>query len=207
MYILGEYYSDLALNKICFWHFITMSKSAKRSWNSGPSIPSSTSKKKKYKRNTIVNSRTSGKNHTTGYSQVRWEMIWRFALCVVPTSVLLQWDCMIFKRDTQRPVYTRKQTLLLTKKKQLHQFRSTINLYTMNVSLYIPFYIIALLSFNYNVQFCACKGDAQNLPLRRVGRGRSPPSSSQRLTGMMPPSKHYRTSSFKQVACLILSLT
>jgi hypothetical protein len=35
------------------------------------------------KRNTIVNSRTSGKNHTTGYSQVRWEMIWRFALCVI----------------------------------------------------------------------------------------------------------------------------
>jgi hypothetical protein len=34
------------------------------------------------KRNTIVNSRTSGKNHTTGHSQVRWEMIWRFALCV-----------------------------------------------------------------------------------------------------------------------------
>ena len=117
MYILGEYYSDLALNKICFWHFITMSKSTKRSWNSGPSTPSSTSKKKKYKRNTIVNSRASGKNHTTGYSQVRWEMIWRFALCVVPTSVLLQWDCMIFKRDTQRPVYTRKQSLLLTKKK------------------------------------------------------------------------------------------
>jgi hypothetical protein len=49
-----------------------------------------------FKRNTIVNSRTSGKNHTTGYSQVRWEMIWRFALCVVPTSVLLQVDCMIF---------------------------------------------------------------------------------------------------------------
>ena len=134
-------------------------------------------------------------------------MIWRFALCVVPTSVLLQWDCMIFKRDTQRPVYTRKQSLLLTKKNQLHQFRSTINLYTMNVSLYIPFYIIALLSFNYNVQFCAFKGDAQNLPLRRVGRGRSSPSSSQRLTGMMSTSKHYRTSSFKQVACLILSLT
>jgi hypothetical protein len=40
--------------------------------------------------------RTSEKNHTTGYSQVRWEMIWRFALCVVPTSVLLQVDCMIF---------------------------------------------------------------------------------------------------------------
>jgi hypothetical protein len=24
MYILGEYYSDLALNKICFWHFIDL---------------------------------------------------------------------------------------------------------------------------------------------------------------------------------------
>jgi hypothetical protein len=48
MYILGEYYSDLALNKICFWHFITMSQSTKRGWNSGPSTPSSTSKKKKY---------------------------------------------------------------------------------------------------------------------------------------------------------------
>jgi hypothetical protein len=47
--------------------------------------------------------RTSGKNHTTGYSQVRWEMIWHFALCVVPTSVLLQGDGMIL-RDTQRPV-------------------------------------------------------------------------------------------------------
>ena len=56
----------------------------------------------------------SGKNHTTSYSQVRWEMIWHFALCVVPTSVLLQGDCMILK-DTQRPVYTRKQSLLLTK--------------------------------------------------------------------------------------------
>ena len=48
MNILGEYYSDLALNKICFWHFITMSRSTKRRWNSGPSTPSSTSKKKKY---------------------------------------------------------------------------------------------------------------------------------------------------------------
>ena len=49
--------------------------------------------------------------------------------------------------------------------------------------LYISFYIIALLSFNYKVQFCGFKGDAQNLPLRRVGRG-IPPSSSQRLRGM-----------------------
>ena len=38
---------------------------------------------------------------------------------------------------------------------------------------------------NYKVQFCAFKGGSQNLPLRRVGRGEiSPPSSSQRLTGM-----------------------
>ena len=52
--------------------------------------------------------------------------------------------------------------------------------------LYIPFYIIALLSFNYKVQFCAFKGEVQNLPLRRVGRGGEdlPPSSSQRLAGM-----------------------
>jgi hypothetical protein len=47
MYILGEYYSDLALNKICFWHFITMSQSTKRKWNSGPSTPSSTSRLRK----------------------------------------------------------------------------------------------------------------------------------------------------------------
>ena len=41
--------------------------------------------------------------------------------------------------------------------------------------LYIPFYIIALLSFNYKVQFWAVKGDAQNLPLRRVGKGEISP--------------------------------
>ena len=28
---------------------------------------------------------------------------------------------------------------------------------------------------NYKVQFCAFKGDAQNLPLRRVGRGEISP--------------------------------
>ena len=58
--------------------------------------------------------------------------------------------------------------------------------------LYIPFYVIALLSFNYKVQFFGFKGDAQNLSLRRVGRGGVggwgdlPPSSSQMLTGMRP---------------------
>ena len=36
---------------------------------------------------------------------------------------------------------------------------------------------IATLSYvcNYKVQFCAFKGDAQNLPLRRVGRGEISP--------------------------------
>jgi hypothetical protein len=32
-----------------------------------------------------------------------------------------------------------------------------------------------LLSFNYKVQFCALKGDTQNLPLRRVGKGDTVP--------------------------------
>ena len=60
--------------------------------------------------------------------------------------------------------------------------------------LYIPFYIIALSSFNYKVQFCVLKGDAQNLPLRRVSRGRSPPSSSQMLTGMQDNVTHIKIS-------------
>ena len=139
-------------------------------------------------------------------------MIWHFALCVVPTSVLLQGDCIIL-RDTQRPVYTRKQLLLLTKNPQLHQFMptksvddqvtmdetlfsnfvaehnscnqtvklliegSTINLYTMNVSLYTILHhcFIIIQLFNYKVQICAFKADAQNLPLRRVGRGEISP--------------------------------
>jgi hypothetical protein len=51
----------------------------------------------------------SGKNNTTGYSQVRWEMIWRFALCVVPTSVGL-YD---IKRHSETSLH--KKALLLTK--------------------------------------------------------------------------------------------
>ena len=129
MHILDEYYSDLALNKICFWHFIAMSQSTKRRWNSRPSTPSSTSKKKKYN----CKFQTSGKNHTTGYSQVHWEMIWRFALCVVPTSVLLQGDCMIL-RDTQRPVYTRKQSLLLTSDSVLRAAKKAVLTYQSNIS-------------------------------------------------------------------------
>jgi hypothetical protein len=110
MYILGEYFSDLAFNKICFWHFIACLNQQRE----GGIRDLVLLLLHQRKRNTIVNSRTSGKNHPTGYSQVRWEMIWRFALCVVPTSVLLQGDCMIL-RATPRPVYTRRQSLLLTK--------------------------------------------------------------------------------------------
>ena len=123
------------------------------------------------KRNTIVNSRTSGKNHTTGYSQVRWEMIWHFALCVVPTSVLLQGDCMILI-DTQRPVYTRKQSLLLTKPPNCTSLCQQNQLMTRAETLFSNFVAEHnLLSFNYEVQFCAFKSDVHNLPLRRVGRG------------------------------------
>ena len=72
-----------------------MSQSTKKRWNSGPacSTPSSTSKKKKY----------YCKFQDEWKKSHHWLQIWRFALCVVPTSVLLQGDCMIL-RDTQRPV-------------------------------------------------------------------------------------------------------
>ena len=45
------------------------------------------------------------------------------------------------------------------------------------INLQISSCSIATLSHvcNYKVQFCAFKGGSQNLPLRRVGRGRSPP--------------------------------
>ena len=85
-----------------------MSQSTNRRWNSGPSTPSSISKKKKYN----CKFQDEWKKITPLVSQVHWEMIWHFALCVVPTSVLLQGDCVIL-RDTKRPVYTRKQSLLL----------------------------------------------------------------------------------------------
>jgi hypothetical protein len=39
---------ETPVQRICFWHCIAMSQSTKRRWNSGPSTPSSTSKKKKY---------------------------------------------------------------------------------------------------------------------------------------------------------------
>ena len=203
MYILGVYLSDLVLNKICFLHFITMSQSTKRRWNSGPSTPSSTSKKKKYNY-----SRTSGKNHTIGYSQVRWEMIWHFALCEVPTSVLLQGDCMIL-RDTQRPVYTRKQSLLLTSdsvlraaKKAVLTYQSNtsscnqtvklliegsiINLYTMNIECVFIYHFTSLL-YNHSTtryNFVHLKATRKISPLEELVGGRFPPSSSHRLTGM-----------------------
>jgi hypothetical protein len=36
---------------------------------------------------TEKNHKLLGKNHTTGYSQDRWEMIWHFALCSSNFSV------------------------------------------------------------------------------------------------------------------------
>ena len=85
-----------------------MSQSTKRRWNSGPSTPSSISKKKKY--NCKFQDEWKKSHHWLQSSSLGNDL----AFCVVPTSVLLQGDCMIL-RDTQRPVYTRKQSLLLTK--------------------------------------------------------------------------------------------
>ena len=60
-----------------------MSQSTKRMWNSGPSTPSSTSKKKKYN----CKFQDEWKKITPLVSQVRWEMIWHFALCSSNFSV------------------------------------------------------------------------------------------------------------------------
>ena len=117
------------------------------------------------------------KNHTIGYSQVCWEMIWHFALCVVPTSVLLQGDYDI-KRHSETSLH-KKAVIATNKTPQLHQFMPTKSVddqVTRAETLFSNFVAEHnLLSFNYKVQFCAFKGDAQNLPLRRVGSGRSPP--------------------------------
>jgi hypothetical protein len=56
------------------------------------------------------------------------------------------------------------------------------NLQISSCSIATLSHVCSLTRYNF-VHFN--KGDAQNLPLRRVGRGRSPPSSSQRLTGML----------------------
>ena len=56
-------------------------------------------------------------------SQVRWEMIWGFALCVVPTSVLLQGDCMKL-RHSETSLH-KKAVTATDKTPQLHQFMPT----------------------------------------------------------------------------------
>ena len=92
-----------------------MSQSTKRRWNSGPSTPSSTSKK---------NSRTSGKNHTTGYSQVRSEMIWHFALCVVLYFSVASGGLYDIKRHPETSLH-KKAVTATNKTPQLHQFMPT----------------------------------------------------------------------------------
>ena len=114
MYILGEYFSDLAFNKICFWHFIACLNQQRE----GGIRDLVLLLLHQRKRNTIVNSRTSGKNHPTGYSQVRWEMIWHFALCVVPTSVLL-YD---IKRHSETSLH--KKAVTATNKTPQYEVRS-----------------------------------------------------------------------------------
>jgi hypothetical protein len=183
MYILGEYYSDLALNKICFWHFITMSQSTKRRWNSGPSTPSSTSKKKKY--NYKFQDEWKKSHHWIQSSSLGNDLAF-YTLCSSNFSVA-SGGLYDIKRYSETSFH-KKAVTATNKTPQLHQFiptKSVDDQMTRAETLFSNFVAEHnLLSFNYKVQFCAFKGDAQNLPLRRVGRGRSPPSSSQRLTGM-----------------------
>ena len=44
---------------------------------------------------------------------------------------------------------------------------------------------------NYKVQFCAFKSDAQNLTLRRVGRGRSPPKQFPEVNRYVHVYSHF----------------
>jgi hypothetical protein len=137
----------------------------------------------------------SGKNHTTSYSQVRWEMIWHFALCVVPTSVLLQGDCMILK-DTLRPVYTRKQSLLLTKPPNMRSDlnndticcltcakqnqekainRRVNNKFVYNECVFM-YHFTSLLYYHSTTRYnFVCLKATLKIPLRRVGRGKISP--------------------------------
>ena len=80
---------------------------------------------------------------------------------------------------------------ILKQTKRKHQLTiKTYIKYVHKKSRYETSCSIATLSHvcNYKVQFCAFKGDAQNLPLpalEELARGGDlPPSSSQRLTGM-----------------------
>ena len=65
--------------------------------------------------------------------------------------------------------------------KNMHQIRrlkiSNYETKSPAKNLQISSCSIATLSHvcNYKVQFCVFKGDTQNLPLRRVGRGEIPP--------------------------------
>jgi hypothetical protein len=76
---------------------------------------------------------------------------------------ILKWDAVgsILKQTKRKHQLTIKTCIKYVDKKSPAQ------------NLQISSCSIATLSHvcNYKVQFCAVKGDAQNLPLRRVGRG------------------------------------
>jgi hypothetical protein len=80
--------------------------------------------------------------------------------------------------------FHKKAVTATNKTPQLHQFiptKSVDDQMTRAETLFSNFVAEHnLLSFNYKVQFCALKGDTQNLPLRRVGRGEISPQAVPR---------------------------
>jgi hypothetical protein len=86
----------------------------------------------------------------------------------------LKWDAVgsILKQTKRKHQLTIKTcTKYVDKKSPVYETKSPAK------NLPISSCSIATLSHvcNYKVQFCALKGDAQNLPLRRVGRGEISP--------------------------------
>ena len=120
MYILGEYYSDLALNKICFLHFITMSQSTKRRWNSGPSTPSSTSKKKKY--NCKFQDEWKKSHHWLQLSSLGNDL----TFCILCSSnfSVASGGLHDIKRHSETSLH-KKSIIATNKTPQLHQFMPT----------------------------------------------------------------------------------
>jgi hypothetical protein len=179
MYILGKYNSNLALNKICFWHFITMSQSTKRRWNSVPtcSTPSSTSKKNNCK----FQDEWKKSHHWLQSSSLGNDL----AFCTLCSSnfSVASGGLYDIKRHSETSLH-KKAVTATNKTPQLCQFmltKSVNDQLTRAETLFSNFVAEHnLLSFNYKVQFCALKGDTQNLPLRRVGRGEISPQAVPR---------------------------
>ena len=94
----------------------------------------------------------------------------------------MKWDAVgsILKQTKRKHQLTIKTCTKYVDKKSRYETKSPAK------NLQIPNCTIATLSHvcNYKVQFCAFKGDTQNLPLEELVGGDLPPSSSQRLTCM-----------------------